>query len=230
MVTTLRDVIAKVVNDPTRIPPAIVRKILRRRWWIQQGDYITFGPSGFVAASSPAVLLARHNYETRYIRRMLGDYHANRSLEIGCGFGRLSPVLAEYSDQHDAIDINMDALQLARGCYPNLRFSSASVTQLPFPNNTFDLVCTWTVLQHLRPHLIAAAVREIRRVLRPEATLLLCEATRFPDDTSDGIWDRKRSFYEQAFAPRRLVRASSIAELDAIPGASSPGEVMFFAP
>ncbi|MDQ3897255.1 MAG: class I SAM-dependent methyltransferase [Actinomycetota bacterium] len=218
------------LRQPDKIAPALLRRALGRRTWIAQGDYVTFDLHGFVSAPSPPLLLARHHYETGCIRRVLGDRRVGDSLEVGCGFGRLTPLLASYSDHHEAVDINEQALAMARTCYPDLRFSLGSATSLPFQDDGFDLVSTWTVLQHIRPQLIEKAVTEIQRVRRPDGLLLLCEATRFPGGAGDGIWDRHRRFYEEAFSPLRLAEATYIAELDRIPGLATPGEVMLFVP
>lgn len=83
--------------------------------WIWRTDgLLTFKVNGFVAAPNPPMLLARHNWEIHYIRLVLSGVITEQSLEIGCGFGRLSPIFAEFSRGHTAVDINQDALTTAR--------------------------------------------------------------------------------------------------------------------
>jgi len=174
------------------------------------------------------MLLARHNFELARIHGELHDIHARRSLEIGCGLGRLSMAIADHSDSHIAIDINEDALAAARATYPDIDFRSGGALSLPFPDDYFDLAVTWTVLQHIRPAQIDTAAADIRRVLAPGATLLICEETRDPAGSGGHTWHRSVASYEQILSPLRLVRHGLIDAVAVIPGMQSPGEVMVF--
>lgn len=153
----------------------------------------------------------------------------DRSLEIGCGFGRLSLVFAEFSNEHIAVDINPDALAMARTAYPDLTFRQAAPGHLEFPDDHFGLVCTWTVAQHVPPDRIEQMCAEIKRVLAPGGMLLICEETRNPGVYANFSWHRSLDEYAELFAPMSLERCGYISEIDRIPGMESPGEVMVFA-
>jgi ubiquinone/menaquinone biosynthesis C-methylase UbiE len=182
-----------------------------------------------VAASSPALLLARHNYETTYIRELLRGKQIGRSLEIGSGYGRLTPTIAEFSTQHTAIDINPDALAKALQAYPEHDFLVASATSLPFSDSQFDLVTTWTVLQHIPPDRIEAACAELRRVLSAGGMLLLCEETRLANQSPGRrahTWHRHPDAYRAMLAPMEMAFSSEIGEFSRLPAMDSPGTVM----
>ncbi len=151
-----------------------------------------------------------------------------RSLEVGCGYGRLAPIFAEFSKEHTAIDINPSAIATGRSCYPWISFGQASVTALPFPDKHFGFVTSWTVLQHIRPSLVTKSLIELRRVLQDDGLLLLCEASRFPDVQREHIWDRSVSFYAEHLPNVVLQWNNYITELDLLPEMGSPGEVMLF--
>jgi ubiquinone/menaquinone biosynthesis C-methylase UbiE len=217
---------------------SLARRALLRAWrmvnprsvaglaWKRQGEHITFKSHGFVAAPNIPLLFARHHYENQAIRVILAGHKFTRSLEIGCGFGRLSPTFASLSHEHVAVDINPAAIAAARAAYPTLRFETVDGRRLPFPDGSFDFVTTWTVLQHIPPEQIAATVAEVRRVLAPAGTVLLCEETRNPGAPSQHCWHRAPEFYQEAFAPLRLAHSSYIDEIDRLPGLASPGRVM----
>lgn len=235
--TRLSSKILTALRHPRRVGPALLRRLFPRhpRYgypWIQLPDgSVTFRESGFVAADSPAVLLARHNYESLYIRRFLEGLFAERSLEVGCGYGRLSPVLAAFSKEHIAIDINSGALALARVTYPQLTFAEHSALALPFPNGHFDLLTTWTVVQHIPPDRIRQACSELLRVLAPGGHLLMCEETRYPETASPRAhtWHRRVEDYQELLSPLTLCASSYIDEIDKLPGRiESPGRVMLF--
>jgi len=124
-----------------------------------------------------------------------------RSLEFGCGFGRLTPTFAGLSMKHTAIDINAEALDAARTVYPHLAFMHSVGGRLPFDDATFDLVVSWTVLQHVPPHLIDTTLADIVRVLSPTGRLLPCEETRNAGAPSRSSWHRSRRSINSALRP-----------------------------
>ncbi len=225
----------RILREPRCIPSAVLRRLLPNHprlgnQWVQlPNGSITFRETGFVAADSPASLLARHNYESACIRRLLAGKDINRSLEIGCGYGRLTPTFAEFSVEHIAVDINTDVLAIARQAYPDYEFREVSATELSFPDGRFDLVATWTVLQHIPPDRIGVACAELRRVLAPGGMLLLCEETRLagqPLVRRPHTWHRRPEDYRQLLAPLKQSYCHDIEEISRMPGMQSPGTVM----
>lgn len=213
--------------------------------WYKQGSFITFKTEGFVEAPSIPALMARNFYEVKYLRDILGKLpphgtKPSKSLEVGCGYGRLSPVIAEFFDQHYAVDINKSTLDIARAFYPNDNFSTtnsinfveASATELPFGSLTFDCIITWTVLQHIPPGLIDSAIAEINRVATENAFIILCEATSYPEKVvpSAHTQDRSEEFYVRAFPNKLLISSTYIDEIDNIECMETPGRLMVFAP
>ncbi len=224
-------------------PPSLLKRAARRLIRphgsvIRQGEFVTFRPEGFVEARDPGSLLCRHYYEVTQLRRCLEwmagqGVEPGRSLEIGCGFGRLSPYIAEHFEQHTAVDINTWAVSEASQFYPKISFSVASATELPFPDHNFDTVITWTVLQHIPNSLVGKALGEIKRIAKPNSLIILCEATLSagtPEKDGQHTHDRFPEFYAEAFSPRRLIVSEFITELDRIPSMGSPGRLMVFGP
>jgi len=90
-------------------------------------------------------------------------------LEIGCGLGTDGAQFAQAGAHYTGVDLTDAAVDLARKRFEifNLEgeFRVADAEQLDFPNESFDLVYSHGVLHHTPD--IAAAIAEIRRVLRP---------------------------------------------------------------
>lgn len=238
-VAPTRTLIRKAIREPWRVPRALAARLFpASRWgmdWVRGPDgSVTFRGGGFVAAPTPEMLLARHNFELLQIQHLLEGRSFERSLEVGCGFGRLSPHYAKYSASHVAVDINDEALSVASISYPGIDFRHASAMDLPFSDQEFDLVSTWTVLQHIPPRSIERAAHELDRVLSPRGTLLICEETRLANDSSNvdawhaHTWHRSVASYRALFSSLMLVSDSYIDELDHIPSMASPGRVMLF--
>ena len=91
--------------------------------------------------------------------------------EAGCGSASFSPYLQRFSRSFVATDVSKQQLQKNAKAYPTIRFKYADLQEnLPFDNNSFDVVWCSEVLEHLYfPHI---ALKEFRRVLRPGGRLL----------------------------------------------------------
>lgn len=191
-----------VVAD--RLPNGVLRRIDRVvpdriKPWQRENGVITFDEGSVQwSPSSTAEYHAKLYYEFDGIEGVLGGHCRlpfERSLEIGCGYGRLSPWLGRLSGAHHAVDPNGDAIETARTHYPHIEFREAPAQDLPYQDDSFPFVLTWNVLQHVPPEGIEDALTEIRRVLGTGGTLLLMENTT---DTSSPIhWGRSREEYER---------------------------------
>ena len=104
--------------------------------------------------------------ETDLVRR----YAEGRDvLEAGCGTGLILRRLSTFARRAVGIDLSSGMLAHAHG--RGLAVAQASVTHLPFADESFDVVCSFKVLAHVQP--IAEAVAELARVTRPGGHLLL---------------------------------------------------------
>jgi ubiquinone/menaquinone biosynthesis C-methylase UbiE len=80
------------------------------------------------------------------------------------------------SGDHTAIDIDAEALVAARSAYPDFEFELFDGRRIPFDDAVFDLVVSWTVLQHVRPGLTEDVLADILRLLGPDG--VSCSARR----------------------------------------------------
>jgi SAM-dependent methyltransferase len=111
------------------------------------------------------------------LRRLRPNLRNRGLLDIGCGGGRWSQFFQDHGCNVKGIDIQERTIRGNREMFPTIDFEVMSVTNLLFPNNSFDLLCSVTVLQHLPYREQEEAVREIARVLRPEGLFFLLEST-----------------------------------------------------
>ena len=211
-------VLVAVVAD--KLPNGLLRRIdravpARLKPWHRENGAITFDQGRFQwSPSSPAEYHAKLYHEVEGIEGLVRRHCRlpfERSLEVGCGYGRLSPWLARLSGSHHAVEPNADAVETARTHYPHVEFREATAQELPYDDDSFSFVFTWNVLMHVPPEEIGGAASEIRRVLDADGTLLLMENTT--DTTSPIHWGRSREAYESllgmtadAYEPRPVER------------------------
>jgi peptidoglycan/LPS O-acetylase OafA/YrhL/SAM-dependent methyltransferase len=93
-------------------------------------------------------------------------------LEIGCGLGRMTRVLAERSREVLALDVSDQMLERARehnAHLGNVRWILGDGTSLaPIADASVDACFSTVVLQHIPdPEIVLGYVREVGRVLRP---------------------------------------------------------------
>lgn len=96
-----------------------------------------------------------------------------RVLDAGCGAGRMSRYLTGRGCQVDGVDLSPGMIAMARRDHPDLPFSVASLTSLPFPDDTFAGVMLWYSIIHTPPAGQARIFAEAARVLRPGGHLLV---------------------------------------------------------
>jgi SAM-dependent methyltransferase len=95
-----------------------------------------------------------------------------RTLEIGCGEGRVVRDLAARGHRVVGIDSAPTMLAAAREADPDGEYVLADAAALPFADGEFDLVVAYNSLMDIED--MAGAVREASRVLVPDGRLCLC--------------------------------------------------------
>ena len=103
-------------------------------------------------------------------------------LEVGCGTGALSilsKIAVGESGEVEGIDIApkmiSNAQQKTRKANLKINFNIASVHELPYPDNYFDLVISSFMFHHLPVEVKKKGLEEIYRVLKEEGRFFLCD-------------------------------------------------------
>lgn len=94
----------------------------------------------------------------------------HRVLDFGCGVGRITHALAGYFERADGLDVSEAMVVQARRLHqdlPNLFFHQSVSPELPFPGQSFDVIYSRLVLQHMATDIALNYVAEFVRVLRP---------------------------------------------------------------
>jgi len=104
----------------------------------------------------------------KFIRNLAASLHDENALEVGCSSGR-DLKLFNPSAPVSGVDLNKYAISKAKHNFPNWEFKVASVTDLPFEDNSFDFVFTHKTLNYVEDDQMDAAISEIFRVTKKYA-------------------------------------------------------------
>jgi SAM-dependent methyltransferase len=96
-------------------------------------------------------------------------------LDVGCGTGGLDQLLAPYVGQLVGVDVSEGMLEAARHLNPGVEYLAYSGKQLPFQDETYDLVFAVCVVHHVEPADWARFVTEMWRVTRPGGATVVIE-------------------------------------------------------
>lgn len=117
-------------------------------------------------------------------------------LDVGCGTGYGTAILAECAKQVTGIDRSAAAICFAKRRYPGVDFRKMDAQDLRFPDASFDFVFSSENFEHLPAQ--AAHLVELRRVLRSGGTCFI--ATPNPEafvGERRNPWHTKENTYDE---------------------------------
>jgi ubiquinone/menaquinone biosynthesis C-methylase UbiE len=158
-------------------------------WWRKNPSACPYGQRFWVEAPHPIITRER-------LRSVLLPQPGERLLEIGVGTGYYSCELAEWVGPEGALELFdlqqefLDHVLRAAGDrgLANLVPTQGDATQLPYEDASVDAVILTAVLGEIPDG--AAALREIRRVLKPDGRLVVGELFGDPHFTTQAALKR----------------------------------------
>ena len=100
-------------------------------------------------------------------------------LDIACGEGYGTAILAETAHQVIGVDISQEAVRHASKRYlrPNIEFKRGSCADIPVSNSSVDVVVSFETIEHQGE--IECMMKEVKRVLKPSGILVLSSPEKY---------------------------------------------------
>jgi len=158
-----------------------IRQRMREEWNRRAREdaffYAGFGrrrqqPEEFLTSAADTVA----KLESELVRLPGGPVEARRSLEIGCGPGRLMLPMSRHFGEIHGVDVSEEMVALAREnlkpvSHAQVHATSGADLSL-FPDDFFDFVYSYIVFQHIPDReIILNYLRESKRVLKTAGVL-----------------------------------------------------------
>jgi ubiquinone/menaquinone biosynthesis C-methylase UbiE len=122
-------------------------------------------------------------------------------LDIACGEGYGSNLMADVASSVTAIDNNSDAIGKANSKYrkKNVTFVEGNVEQIPLPASQFDIAISFETIEHVRDY--SKMLSEIKRVLKPEGLLIISTPNKktYSEESGRHNPHHVKEFYEKEF-------------------------------
>jgi ubiquinone/menaquinone biosynthesis C-methylase UbiE len=142
-------------------------------WWRRHPSACPYSQRFWVEAPHPGITRAR-------LREILAPQAGERLLEVGPGTGYYAVPAAEWiaPGRLDVLDVQQEMLDhtmrvAAERGVDNIVPTRGDARELPYEDGTFDAAYLITVLGEIPDQ--EAALRELRRVLKPEGRLVVGE-------------------------------------------------------
>ncbi|MBD2359512.1 class I SAM-dependent methyltransferase [Tolypothrix sp. FACHB-123] len=140
-------------------------------------------------------------------------------LDVGCGTGELELLLLRQNPQQVIIgvDISEKMLHVAQQkchAYFHVSFYNVSVSELPFENNSFDIIVSASVFHYFDDS--NAALKEIKRVLKPEGKVFILDWCKdyLSCQICDFILKLVDPAYKQCYTQKEFHRLLASAQFD----------------
>lgn len=114
--------------------------------------------------------------ELEIIFDLINEINPKEILDYGCGGGWLSRIISSNGYDVTGVDLNKVLIDKARLAIPEAEFHAADCTNLPFKDNSFDLVIGMGILHHLD---LEKSLKELNRVTKKNKYIIFMEPNKF---------------------------------------------------
>jgi ubiquinone/menaquinone biosynthesis C-methylase UbiE len=117
--------------------------------------------------------IALQHYHRYEFALHLMDFRGKTVLDIACGEGYGSNILASQAKEVYGVDISEETVECAKETYreDKIKFLLGSVTNIPLPDKSIDIVVSFETIEHHNMH--DEMMGEVKRVLKDNGILII---------------------------------------------------------
>lgn len=141
---------------------------------------------------------------------LLENYNLNNKviLELGCGNASMTQKIASTGFNRTIIATEVDSIQHQKNLelqIDNVKFIEAGAQDIPFENNSIDMILMFKSFHHIPKDLMPKALQEIKRVLKPNGLAYISEPL-FQGDQNHliSLFHNEKEVREDAFDAIKL--------------------------
>ena len=137
---------------------------------------------GFNIFKRNTFVLGRYHNMISLAKNEINDLKDKQVLDVGCGDGVLSYLFAKEDAKVSGIDYSDIAIEFAKEKTKglNINFQQGSAYELPFEDNSFDIVISSDVIEHLED--VEKYLSEINRVVKStEGIIIISTPVKFTE-------------------------------------------------
>ena len=184
------------------------------------------------AMNNPLRAFVQRHYEAPRLKR-LSTGKTDKVLEIGCGQGAGAKIIYDLFNPETYFGIDLDPRMIRRakrkaGLLPNATFLEGDVSNLQFPDSSFDLIIDFGIVHHV-PNW-KEALAEVHRTLKVGGEFLFEDLSLETWERGIGIPFKKMADhpYEQMFTKQDFVDELSAQGFAVKTQESSPLSFYYF--
>lgn len=125
--------------------------------------------------------------------------------DLGCGPGQVARYICDHGGQAVGVDLSEAMITVARRLNPDITFIEGNMLALDDPDATFGGIAAFYSIIHIPRHRVVAALRELKRVLRPGGWLLLTYHIGLETLHADEMWGKPVSLDFIFFETREML-------------------------
>lgn len=137
-------------------------------------------PAGFYDLTRPAIYFAHCQLARRIVvmleRAGVLPLEGRKIADVGCGTGNWLLQFIQWGTRPEnlfGIDLNPSRIEQARSKIPEAQIEIGDASQLPWPSETFDLVCQFTAFSSvLDQQMRRDMASEMMRIVKPTGAIL----------------------------------------------------------
>ncbi len=105
------------------------------------------------------------------VKKLLRDINGKKVLDIGCASGTHTEIIYKKGAIVTGIDVSKEMIELAKKRLPSVNFKVADMKNIPFNNNSFDILFYGLCLHYEKN--LKPVFKEAYRILKPHGKIII---------------------------------------------------------